>query len=152
MCCIHCTSFMLREVRDHELFGIRGAPRHCTDLCSLTHQVHELHRLDRISVSHQAFLSTQLTSLYFVMMSCNSELPTFRQRLQQCTPPRTHPCCLQQVLPTSRSRASPLTSRLTLVSHSRVKLNGHLAASISLLARNYALKCDAPTSSPGGTP
>ena len=40
-------------------------------LCSLTNQVHELHRLDWISVSHQVNLSTQFTSLYFVMMSCN---------------------------------------------------------------------------------
>ena len=51
-------------------------------LCSLTNQVHELQRLDRISVSHQVNLSTQFTSLYFVMMSCYSELPTFRRRLQ----------------------------------------------------------------------
>ena len=43
-------------------------------LRSLTRQVLELHRLDRISVSHHVFLSTQSTSLYFVMMSCNSEL------------------------------------------------------------------------------
>ena len=41
-------------------------------LCSLAHQVHELHRLDRISFSHQVNLSTQFTSLYFVMMSCNT--------------------------------------------------------------------------------
>ena len=51
-------------------------------VCSLTNQVHELHRLDGISVSHQVNLSMQFTSLYFVMMSCNSELPTFRRRLQ----------------------------------------------------------------------
>ena len=68
-------------------------------LCSLTHQVRELHHLDVIGVARQVFLSTQLTSLYFVMMSCNSELPTFRRRLQQWTPPHTRPCCLQQVLP-----------------------------------------------------
>ena len=41
-------------------------------LCSLTNQVHELHCLDEIGVSHQVFLSAQFTLLYFVMMSCNT--------------------------------------------------------------------------------
>ena len=38
-------------------------------LYSLTNQVHKLHGLDEIGVSHHVFLSTQFTSLYFVMMS-----------------------------------------------------------------------------------
>ena len=64
------------------------------------------------SVYHtKFFLSTQSTSLYFVMMSCNSELPTFRQRLQQCTPPRTCPCCLQRYFHfTKNSIVSHLTA------------------------------------------
>ena len=33
-------------------------------LCSLTNQVHELHRLDGIGVSHHVSCSTQFTSLY----------------------------------------------------------------------------------------
>ena len=86
-------------------------------LCRVTHQVHELHHLDVIGVTHQVFLSTQLTSLYFVMMSCNSELPTFRQRFQQCAPPRTRSLLPSTSSSTSRRIASSLTSRLTLVSH-----------------------------------
>ena len=81
--------------------------------------------LDGIGVSHQVFLSTQFTSVYFVMMSCNSELPTFRQRLQQCAPPRTRPCCLQKVLPLHDEE------------HRLWKLNGRLAGTISLLARGF---------------
>ena len=74
--------------------------------CSLTHQFHELHRLDEIGVPHHVFLSTQFTSLYFVMMSCNTASDV--------------------------SSASPA---MHTNSHSRVKLNGRLAGIISLLAR-----------------
>ena len=90
MCFIHCSPSCSGK------FVIMGSSRFVArlataqTLCSLTHQVHELHRLNRTSVPHQVNLSTQITSLYFVMMSCNSELPTFRRRLQQCAPPRTH--------------------------------------------------------------
>ena len=39
-------------------------------LRSLTIQVLELHRLDEIGVPYQVYLSTQFTSLYFLLMSC----------------------------------------------------------------------------------
>ena len=90
MCFIHCTS------RCSGKFVITSFSRfvaHLTTvqaLRSLTNQVQELHHLDVIGGAHQVFLSTKFTSLYFVMMSCNSELPTFRRRLQQCTPPLTN--------------------------------------------------------------
>ena len=80
---------MLREVRDHEHFEIRGASRHCADPVQPDPiRFHELHRLDRISVSHQVTLSTQFTSLYFVMMSCKTQ--SIRRFVDVCTPPRTH--------------------------------------------------------------
>ena len=43
-------------------------------LCVLTHHVLELHRLDEIYVPIQVFLSTQFTTLYFLVMSCISTL------------------------------------------------------------------------------
>ena len=125
---------MLREVRERGL-EIRGTPRHCA-LCSLTNQVLELHRLDEIGVSHQV-LSTQFTSLYFVMMSCNTASDVSLASPAMCTTPHT------SLLPsrgtsTSQRTASSLTSRLALVSHPRVKPNGRLAGNISLLARGFA--------------
>ena len=108
MCFIHCTSSCSGK------FVIMSSPRlvarlaSVQALCSLTHQVHELH--------HQVFLSTQFTSLYLVMMSCNSELPTFHQRLRQYAPPHTRPCCHSHF--TKKSIVSYLTAdtRLALTS------------------------------------
>ena len=79
MCFVHCTSSCSGKfvIMSSSRFVARLAT--VQTLCSLTNQVHELHRLDGIGVSHQVNLSTQFTSLYFVMMSCNSELPTFRR-------------------------------------------------------------------------
>ena len=117
MCFIHCTSSRCRKFVSVSSSRLVARLATVQALFSLTNQVHELHRLDGIGVSRQVILSTQPTSLYFVMMSCNTELPTFRWRLQQCAPPRTRPCCLQKSTSTSRRIASSITSRLALVSH-----------------------------------
>ena len=50
-------------------------PLHVVTLCSLTDRVLELHCLDEIGVPHQVVLSI---SLYFVKMSSNTTLPSWR--------------------------------------------------------------------------
>ena len=58
----------LREVREREFLGIRGAPRHCEALCNLTSQVLELYRLGEIVVLHQ--VSCPRNSLHCTPSRC----------------------------------------------------------------------------------
>ena len=147
---IHCTSSCSGKFMS--VSSSRFVARLATvqALCSLTNQVHELHRLCEIGVPRQVFLSTQFTSLYFVMMSCNSELPTFRRHLQQYAPPRTRPCCLQKYFHfTKNSIVSHFTAGTRLALTSETEWSPHR---IHQLARTWLrVGRDAPTSSPGRT-
>ena len=77
MCFIHCTSSCSGKFVIMSSSRLVARLATVQTLCSLTHQVHELHRLDWIGDPHHVFLSTQSTSLYFVMVSCKSELRRF---------------------------------------------------------------------------
>ena len=149
---------MLREVHDHELFVIHGTPHHCTDPVQPDPSGSRAppSRCDRcytpsflVHAAHFIVLRHDVLQLRATDVSSAS--PAMYTTWHTSRLPSTGTS-------TSRSIASSLTSRLTLVSHSRVKPNGRLARIISLLARSYAWMCvathgcDAPTSSPEGTP
>ena len=51
-------------------------------LCNLARVVLELHRLDDICVPLEVSLSTQCTTLHFLMMSFNIDLPSWRLVLE----------------------------------------------------------------------
>ena len=51
-------------------------------LCNLPRVVLELHRLDEIGVPLEVSLSTQLTTLHFLMMCFNTDLPSWRLVLE----------------------------------------------------------------------
>ena len=107
---------MLREVREHELFEIRGTPHHCTDPVQPDQQGHELHRFDRISVSHQVNLLVH--TVHFMVLR-------------------------HDVLQLRASDVSSASPAMYTTSHSRVKLNGRLAGIVSSHLASHG--CDAPT-------
>ena len=53
-------------------------PLHVVTLCSLTDRVLELHCLNEMGVPHQVVLSTQFISSCFLVMSCNTTVPSWR--------------------------------------------------------------------------
>ena len=67
----------LREPRE-----ICVAPHHCASPCATWHGKNELHRLDEICVPLELSLSTQFTTLHFLMMCFNTDLLSWRPVLE----------------------------------------------------------------------
>ena len=126
---------ILQEVRDHELFEIRDTPRHCTDPVQPDPSGHEFHRLDVISVTHQVFLSTHFTSLYFVKCPATQ---SFRRFVGVSSNVHHLAHVLTAFNKYFHFTKKSIVSYLTTDTRLRVKPTGRLARIISLLARGFA--------------
>ena len=116
---------MLREVRDHELFEIHG-----THLTTVQDPVQPDQSGSRAPPSRWDRCSTPrflVHGVHFIVL-CHDVLQLRASDVSSVSPAMyttSHTSLLPSTsTSTSRSIASSLTSRLTLVSHSRVKLNG----------------------------
>ena len=134
--CASCTAH--RHVRDHGLFEIRGAPRHCTDPVQPDPSGSRAppSRCDRCYTP--SFL---VHAAHFIVL--RHDFLQLRASDVSSASPAKYTTSHTSLLPsistsTSRSTASSHTSRLKLISHSRVKQNGGLARIISMLARGSA--------------
>ena len=129
---------LLPEVRDHELFEFRGAPRHCTDPVQPDPSGSRAPPSRWDQCSTPSFL---VHAVHFVVL--RHDVLQLRASDVSSASPAMYTTSHTSLLPststsTSQSISSSLTSRLTLVSYSRVKLNGRLAGISSLLARSFA--------------